>query len=334
MAEVSQESLDEVSPGDNRPIVYRDQGRWVYRASAIGGCPRGVLAARRGYRALPPPGWLADAAEAGHQAEPFALGWLKARGWQISAEQQVVEWPIGTQAVVRGHIDGIGHYQRDRTNRETRLVEVKSMSENVFDAWRKDGFAAFPKYAAQLTVYMTVLKLPALYVIVRRATGDVVTQMIDSPPISPAGILRRILGMEQQVEGVEWPVCEAQYAGWCAWQYVHEAVDDGGNPVAEMAGMDMEQVAALAALYDDQKAVRDQAEQALTGLKKQLVQLVGDKAKLQAGLWSVSTRANTKTKLDEAALFEACRGVGIDPALYKSKVTYPDPILIVKKGGQ
>lgn len=333
MDEVSQVGpASQIVTGDDRPVVYRDNGHWIYRASAIGGCPRGLLAARRGYRALPPPGWLTEAAEAGNLAEQHAISWLKARGWHVRDQQQTVEWAIGETAMIRGHIDGIGEYRQSggkQPTKDIRLVEIKSMSDKVFTNWRKQGFQAFPKYAAQLAMYMTVLKLPAVYVIVRRETGDIIHQLIDEPPVSLAVVIRRVLQTEAQAEGIEWPVCEAQYAGWCAWQYLHDVAEMDPFTVA-----DTERIQTLAALYDDQKAVRDQAEQALSGLKQQLVQLIGTKAKIQAGLWSVSTRANTLTKLDEAALFEACRGVGIDPAQYKSKVTYPDPILTVKKGGQ
>ena len=333
MDEISQVApvSDEEFTGDDRPVVYRDNGRWVYRASAIGGCPRGLLAARRGYRPLPPPRWLAEAAEAGNQAELHAVSWLKAQGWIVRDQQRAVEWALGETAMIRGHIDGIGEARTAKGGKDIRLIEIKSMSDKVFDTWRKQGFAAFPKYAAQLAVYMTVLKLPALYVIVRRSTGDVIIQWIDEPPVSPALAIRTILQIEAQAEGVEWPGCEAQYSGWCAWQYLHEVSDEDMGTVA-MA--DMERIQTLAALYDDAKAVRDQAEQALSGLKKQLIQLVGEKAKLQAGLWSISTRANVRSKLDEAALFEACREAGLDPTSYKSKVKYPDPVLTVKKGGQ
>lgn len=366
MGEVSSEIDGILShASDDRPIVYRDQGRWVYRASAIGGCPRGLLAARRGYQALPAPDWLQHAADAGNDAEQYALKWLRAQGYQLESLQQAVEWPVGT-AVIRGHIDGIARYVRADARRDPqavadqRVVEVKSMSAKVFGEWRRYGFAAFPRYAAQLSIYMAALKLPALYVIVKRDSAgrpqDVVMQKIQEPPWPLAQVVRRVLQIERWAADdgptVSWPPCETAYTGWCAWQYLHDAAnaedsvgqalpkhrileaaasEAEGPPLLDLPAT--ERLIELATLYHEQQLLAKQAEQALKGLKQQLLQAVHGQRTVHAGFWTISQRMNTRSQWDEEALLNLCQTVGVDPASLKRQVTYPDPVLTVKKGG-
>src|SRR3990167_4153134 len=118
---------------DNRPIVYQEGDKWVYRASAVGRTIRCLLLARKGYTPLSAPDYLEKAAEAGTHYEGIVKARLRTDGYRIGGEQRFVEIPVGDRAIIRGHLDaGYITSASDETESEPFMLEIKSMSDKVY----------------------------------------------------------------------------------------------------------------------------------------------------------------------------------------------------------
>ena len=122
--------------GDDRPNVYLDDttDKWVYRASSLGNCVKGLVAARLQYEAFPFPDWLLEKFEQGNAAETMLIKrfldhqhgndtWVmldpETESSYVNADhtfyphvnfggshdsQFTCEVPVGTTAVIRGHM--------------------------------------------------------------------------------------------------------------------------------------------------------------------------------------------------------------------------------------
>ena len=92
----------------DEPAVYLEDGRWVYRASAVGGCVRALYLARTGIRAQSPPPFVQRIYDAGNRGEERVLTMLAQQGWTVGDCQKRVELNVGNAAMIRGHVDGAG----------------------------------------------------------------------------------------------------------------------------------------------------------------------------------------------------------------------------------
>jgi hypothetical protein len=150
---------------DERPIVYLEAGRPVYRASASGYCRRMLGAARLGYVPKPDSEYLLLAAREGQRHEEWIVEDLVREGWQVFQRQKEIEVDLGA-LVVRGHVDGVAA----RGKRELYVLEIKTMSRWMFGQLRREGISY--KHRCQMAVYSRALGLPALYVVKCRDTGE------------------------------------------------------------------------------------------------------------------------------------------------------------------
>lgn len=158
--------------GDDRPAVYSDDGTWVYRASALGGCERALLAARRGETRTPPPPALQEKYDQGHAAEDIIMSRWAAKhadkyvlttreaGEQVKVSVGKV---INRQHVeIRGSLDGFGAVLGDPE--DVVPVDAKAFGKSFWDKLEKEGIWGFPYYCGQLVVYAEGLRARGLYV--------------------------------------------------------------------------------------------------------------------------------------------------------------------------
>ncbi len=165
---------------DERPIVYVEGMMPVYRASAIGGCIRAIVASRMGFDPMESPDFMVNAAEEGTRLEPVVLDALfdKIGASGITYIPQVeVEDRTLPNCIIRGHLDAIiteGEIDpsvcgptfpsslskfggvigtNDLINLHYGLIEIKTMSDAVFKKFIKHGLKAFPRYMAQISFY-------------------------------------------------------------------------------------------------------------------------------------------------------------------------------------
>ena len=276
---------------DNRPSVYVEGNRTVFRASALGGCLRALVAARLGYEPLP----FDEAAELrmgeGNLHEPVIVQWLEGEGWTVTDQQKEIELTVG-DLVVRGHIDG-----NARLTGPTRLLEIKAMGQEPFKRWVTDRFESNQRYAWQVSTYMHALGLPGLFVVKNRNSGAVDVFELDEPPIPLAKIKARVAQVEAIARRGDFPECDTEYTWNCPYRFLHDQHDAAGPVV--VAG---DEVDALAAAYDRARTQAAQADTVKKLSRDRLAEAVRDRGKVRTGQWSVSCSPQKRTTIDMAKL--------------------------------
>src|SRR5690606_24133379 len=125
---VSVERIAE-SARDDRPIVYTEGHRRVYRASALGSCLRALVAAGLGMTPSEPHEVMMRAAEFGTRHDAGILEWLQRhKGFRIVEQQVPVELVVGSRYVLRGHVDAIAEVMLYNIDMTRAIVEIKTAS--------------------------------------------------------------------------------------------------------------------------------------------------------------------------------------------------------------
>lgn len=275
---------------DDRPSVYVEGDRVIYRASAVGGCLRSLVACRLGYAPLP----FDDASELrmaeGNLHEPAVINHLENDGWVIVDQQREVELVIGDRIVIRGHIDGAGGRG---PSAPARVVEVKAMGQDPYNEWLARGFDGNQRYGTQLSVYMAALGLPGLMVAKNRNTGYVHVTEVDEPPVPVATIKARVARIEAIARTGELPDCDVASLWGCPFRYLHDQKD-----LDSVTTVDDQEVDALAAAYDHARTLATQADAMKKTARDHLAEVVRARGKVRTGRWSVSCAMEKKTRVD------------------------------------
>lgn len=251
-------------------IVREQDGLIIYRASALGSSFKSLVAARLGYEQIAPPEAMQIVFDAGHAAEDIVISKLKEDGWKLYDEQKEVVLPITNKIAVVGHIDSKGYHVG-----EGRVVEVKSQSQDQWDAFERGGWeqGLFPKYRWQVSSYQLAEHLGLCLVRYNRDTGQMATSYLDKPFYSVSDIRRRILQVEFQAATGELPQDRSCADYPCPFFYLHEKED--------RIVLDDPQIEALAREYKqaqvEEKTAKGRKSAAFTALKD----ACGDELKLE-----------------------------------------------------
>lgn len=258
---------------DHRPNVYLDDetGMWVYRASSLGNCVKGLVAARLQYEAFPFPDWLLEKFEQGNVAEPVLIerfinhrhgdtDWVMLDPDEESAyenrdhtfyphvkyggahdNQFTCQVPVGTTAVIRGHMDGIA----ESSNGERVVIECKALAHSYWDKYQKGGIEAFPYYATQLSLYMHATGLPGMFIVGLKDENGLITDTTElivdrfEKPILPLGKLKaRVAQIEKIAASGELPACD-QNSYPCQYVYLHDDDEDDDGEVTVDPDLDV-----------------------------------------------------------------------------------------------
>lgn len=247
-----------MTAGDDRANVYKEGQWWCYRASSLGGCLRGLVAARLGYESGGEvKGRMAEIFEEGRAAEEAAVVCLENNGWRITRRQDEINLFLGNTCPltkVVGHIDGVvegGFLQ------EPALLEIKS--------YGGDGIAPslMARYEWQMSVYMHATGLQGLWCLWDRTKGTWTVRPVLKPYYSLTAITERILEVEGygEVAGVE---CTNQYP--CPYFYLHDVPDLVHD----------ELLAKVAEEYLQAKRDVDEAGRNLKEIREELEGMLGD----------------------------------------------------------
>lgn len=271
---------------DNRGIVYvEESGLVVYRASSLGNCIRSLVLARRGVQ--PDEGGHSKQQELamreGNLHEEDVVNQLEAQGCGVFDQQLEVQWfvPGLDRVVVRGHLDGL--LGED-------ILEIKSMSKDVFRQWIQHRWDAQPGYAMQVSAYMLALGRKAVLVAKDRNAGTIDKFYIDEPPVSEAVLTERIATVEwwaaphRTKSGGGLPPCEPEQAWKCSFQSYH---DDYSEP---QKAIDLDD-ATLDKLCDAYRTAADE-EKAYGAKREELRQEILSRLGDQAGEITVQTPAH------------------------------------------
>jgi len=211
---------------DHRPDVYREDGRWVFRASSLGSCDRRLVLAAMGEQGEPWPENIQRAMLEGVAAEPIILRAAGQRGWKMldglavnqgvgkaatgtidDTGQLCLDLVVGKNAIVRCHPDGVGRrWKKPRGEKgelgELRIVEAKALRDPPkTEPWMK-GYG----YDWQLSVEMAASGLPGLYLVGAKGDDgtvkgeDVAVHLVDRAPYTLVQIKQRVQKLVRAIE--------------------------------------------------------------------------------------------------------------------------------------
>lgn len=280
---------------DDRAIVYFDPKveKWVYRASSVGRPLRCLVSARQGYTAMDPPKYLLQYAEAGNRAEIIVKAMLRAQGYRISGEQNEVMLAVGETAVIRGHMDAEHIVDTEGVDRP---LEVKSMGKSAWEDWHRGGFANFPEYADQMTVYMHAVgekrgqEVEGFYAIYNRANpGELITMVLKEAPSDIAAIREKVATVEAWGEN-GLPQCTgAKYA--CGYDYMcdrneiqFEELESGTKEVLTQLGEEYNEIVDAMEELEIQKELK----------REEIRTAMGEKEKVAVSGWSFTYKKPDK----------------------------------------
>lgn len=235
---------------DHRPDVYREGGKWVFRASSFGACDQSLVRQAMGQTPLPPPDVITNAYAQGVQFEPVILKGLGEYGWRMldaracgdygrvdDTGQLLCELPVGPQAVIRCHPDGIAQCYRSTVRADEgyetgarRVVEAKALKAG---SWKEP--LKKEQYAWQMSIEMAATGLRGCFLVGWKHEGrdggelEVKPEHIDPQwvDIAPYGLgaikarAKKLVKLIEAAEQGEVPACS--WAMWpCGFWQTHD----------------------------------------------------------------------------------------------------------------
>ena len=191
---------------DLGPVHFSDEdGCWVYRASGLGNCIGGLVRARMGVDADPPPDWLQEKFDQGRDLEDDVLDGvpdefrlfdedqLIGLGFTIDTLGQIegeISFPVpgGDPVVVRCHPDGLAEHPEHGLV----AVEGKALAESTAATIWKD-MPAYYKWQISVEALVCGVDKVLFVVGVKNDTGDEIVRhemrLLD-PPFSKSDARR------------------------------------------------------------------------------------------------------------------------------------------------
>lgn len=308
--------------GDDRPAVYqREDGTWVYRASAIGKmCERALYLLRTGQTPSPPPEVLQRAFLTSANNEELAIALFEDKNYvEVEQRQRRVDVEVGDGVVISGSIDGVGYQSiMDRWG----LVEVKCLGP---DYWKRRGSELLGElgWDAQIECYLRGLRdeVSGCWVVFGQKIDDVVENTVyiwvTRKPRLWAQIRSKVARVEAAARDGVMPDCPDEQFG-CPFFHLHE----GGGEVKEV--LEDPAIAKLAhrraEINRQQKALDDEKQAIGRLLEKELKRLGVESARVTGrgfGRFDLRLRTRTNKRRD----WRAMEDDGVDLSKYTTETT-------------
>lgn len=250
---------------DDRPPVYLEDGKVVYRASALGFCTSALAWARLEVEPNRPSERMLQAFAEGSAMEDtlieavrdentgmflYSPTELRKRGFRVPEGQVEVEIAWGNN-VVRCHPDAIGFAPELDSD---VAVEVKFLGPDLYRKVTKD-LSSQKSYEWQVSVEMHATGMPLLYGIGQKdpetrelVEESLVCKLITEPPHSLLEIKKRVAEVEKMALAGEVADCEYKMFP-CPYHFLHRA-DDPLWAEVEVEELDREREDALVAVID------------------------------------------------------------------------------------
>lgn len=314
----------------DKPDVYYEGDKVIYRASSLGSCIRGLVAARIGVK---PANVIKQQHQQyfdeGHLHEGAVLDRLVREGMNVDngssqeGGQYTVELNVRDNIYIRGHVDGLGNGyipSLDVTLSDLHVIEVKSMSKDVYEKWLRCGFNEFYRYAIQLTIYMTALQMGGVFVAKNRNSGDMHVTVLDHPPLPLSDITERINKIEDWAELDSFPFCD--YPTFpCKFYLIHDTtnanedwfeVDEAKDPVLD----------AVCTEWEKADLLERQAKARKLMAREKVEQLVGIGGKWKKMGWDVKVSEVKSRRINQTAAKYLLETAGVDEDDYMTPSTY------------
>lgn len=157
---------DGIDRTSDSPICQIFPDEIIYRASAVGSCPRKLWAARSGYPAHSPTAKMQAIFDRGHELEPIILKALTDKGWELRNPQgevffQVFTLPSGKIISVLGHYDCEARYPMPPSTPNIATAwsewfpcDVKGFGPDLVSEYLSHGIDNLPHYQWQQSIYV------------------------------------------------------------------------------------------------------------------------------------------------------------------------------------
>lgn len=217
---------------DNLPIVQPYTDQIIYRASALGGCPRSLWASRKQYTPKPFPKKFQDIFSRGHEIEDITKSILLSAGWILINNQYevVVKIPPITELIpikILGHIDCDS---QSPTIPGWVLTEIKGFGKAYLDKYIKTDILGFPNYAYQISAYLHARTQQRWRFIVYQKTHDsaedsftrLIIREYERPPLTLEQLQLRVelIEIAAQSTAPQDIICTSAYP--CPYYYLHD----------------------------------------------------------------------------------------------------------------
>lgn len=250
----------------SRPDVYLDDGRWYFRASSIGACLRGLVAARKGISPQPPMPGLQRAMRASGDAEQVVREQLQKRGWKVEPGESV-SYDCEEYGLLTGNTDGfISGEGLDRC-----VLEIKALGRDLFQRYVRGGIQAMGEpftrmYGMQISAYMLSTGLPCLVAVYGKDSDTTLEKLYEEPPYSTDDLCERMGQVHSFVERKLWPECDAKCNSSSWYWHIHEEKEKNRITDEEMeqkVAKAAQLKATITALEDEYKKLADELKDEL-----------------------------------------------------------------------
>lgn len=288
---------------DDRPARYVEDGNVIYRASAVGGCIRSMVAMARGIKPTPHPEWFQEVLDEGTNAEKrimelagnYRSGNGAPQGIALDGRfgaQREVELLVGhidgKNVIIRGHTDGIGIMPGMG---EQYVVEAKKFRPSTYGKASREGAAYTEYYSWQLSIYMLATGLNGLWVAGLfdpnvKTVNQVKCHVYVRPIVDLATIKQKVAKVERLINegyGPDEVECSGNYP--CGFWFLHDGKEEA---VAWELDTDDPEVCDVVRRYLD-------VEDALKTEKSIVTRLENEKKELVKQLRKVIAATNAPT---------------------------------------
>lgn len=274
----------------------------TYRASGLGGCIKAQVAAQLGFTALDTAKRMENMAREGALHELAVLGRLDEQGYEILDRQREVNIPILPGVEIVGHLDASTY-----DNKDSYVVEVKSMSPDAFKAWKKnkwDSKGLVERYKWQVSCYLHGMGDPykLMFVVKNRSSGEMEIEIVDDPFYTLDEIMGRVLEIEKWVRRGELPdECSVSMMP-CPFYYLEQ---QRSLELMEDAVLDD-----LVEMYEEAKVAVKAADERVKAAREAIRESMGDREKVETEKSKVTLYQFKRRNLDVEKMKEA--GINVD----------------------
>jgi len=293
--------------GDDRPAVYPEGDNWIYRASALGSCPKELTAIRCGFTPAPFPDHFTKIFADGHRGEDVIVEELRRRGFEVTRQQEEINLEVLPGVFIRGHIDGVMDTVFDAKTTSAKYGIAPALEE---------------KYYFQLSVYAHALGFDTAKLVVaekEKESGDVVPSSVDIRTLDtlvPLGAIKaKVAKIESYArhffETGDYPYCdEKQYP--CGAFQLHGANEDDADPYSGFAPiLEDDSLDRYAQLYiEAQQAEATAKDQKANARKMILDHLGGERDQKTAEHVIAFTGSDMTTVLNKVRLERYLKSLG------------------------